>query len=91
MWKVGQKEPPLFFFQMSVILKLVFQKWKQLFFIRKLSKLKTNKQTHTHTHPHPPPHTKHACDNNIFPKTRANKSKQWTHFSALNHTNLVGA
>ena len=24
-----------------------------------------------------------ACDNYIFPKTRANKSKQWTHYSIL--------
>ena len=28
-----------------------------------------------------------ACDNYIFPKTRANKSKQWTHLGALNYLN----
>ena len=26
---------------------------------------------------------KFACDNYIFPKTRLNKSKQWTHYPAL--------
>ena len=52
------------------------------FFWSKVSKL----HTHTHTHTHTPPHThknNFACENYIFPKTRGNKNKQWTHSTPL--------
>ena len=46
-------------------------------FRRKLSKLR-EKDT-----------IKFACDKfYIFPETRANKGKQWTHFSALKQVNI---
>ena len=57
------------FFEMSAILKFNLQKEKNTFFWRKLSKLHKKRPF--------------ACDNYIFPKTRANKNKQWTHYSAL--------
>ena len=65
MWKVGQKQP--FFFQMSAILKLDFQKWKQLRF----SEVNYLKYTQKRLN--------FACSNYIFPKTRGNKNKPWTH------------
>ena len=67
MWKVGQKQP---FFQMSTILKFDFQKRKQLHFPEE------NYLNYTKRH-------NFACDNYIFPKTRANRNKQWTHLGAL--------
>ena len=52
---------------MSAILKFNFQKRKQLrFFWSKLSKLHKKRPNFT-------------SDNYIFPKTRGNKNKQWTH------------
>ena len=53
---------------MSAILKLISKKRKQLHF---------SEENH-------PNYTKFvfACNNYIFPKTKANKNKQWTHYSA---------
>ena len=67
MQKVGQKWP---FFQMSTILKFDFQKRKQLHFSEEKYLNYTKKNNF-------------ACDNYIFPKTRANKKKQETHLGAL--------
>ena len=71
MWKVDQNSP---FFQMSAILKFDFQKKTTTFFWSKVSRL------HTHTK-----QSKFACDNYIFPKTRGNKNKQWTHSTPLKY------
>ena len=51
---------------MSAILKFDFQKRKQLRFSE------VNYLNYTKT-------PSFACDNYIFPKTRRNKNKQWTH------------
>ena len=40
--------------------------------------------THTHAHTQKTPNN-FGCDNYIFPKTRSNKSKQWTNYSPLKH------
>ena len=60
---------------MSAILKFDFQKRKTVYIFseEKLSKLH-KKRLHF------------ACDNYIFPKTRGNKNKQWTHYSRLYET-----
>ena len=54
------------FFQMSAILKFDIQKRKQLLRFSELSKLHKKRPNF-------------ACGNYIFPKTRGNKNKQWTH------------
>ena len=51
---------------MSAILKFDFQKRKQLRF-SVVNYLNYTKKT------------QFACDNYIFPQTRGNKNKQWTH------------
>ena len=56
---------------MSTILKFDFLKRKQLHFSEE-NYLNYTKKGHNF-----------ACDNYIFPKTRANKDKQWTHLGAL--------
>ena len=63
------------FFQMSAILKFDFQKRKQLRF----SEVNLN---YTKRH-------NFACDNYIFPKTRGNKNKQWTHSTPLKNESLL--
>ena len=55
---------------MSAILKSDFQKRKQLHF----SEVKYLNYTKKRNF---------ACDNYIFPKTRGNKNKQWTHSTPL--------
>ena len=55
---------------MSAILKFDFQKKKITFFWSKLSKLHKKRPNI-------------ACDNYIFPKTRGNKNKQWTHSTPI--------
>ena len=57
---------------MSAILKFDFRKRKQLRFSvqSKLSKLHKKRPNF-------------ACDNYVFPKTRGNKNKQWTHSPLL--------
>ena len=65
--KVGKNSPS---FQMSAILKFDFQKRKQLHFSEE--NIFTTQKRHNF-----------ACDNDTFPKTRGNKNKQWTHYSAL--------
>ena len=55
---------------MSAILKFDFQERKQLHFSGE------NYLNYTKS-------CNFACDNYIFPKTRANQNKQWTHLSAL--------
>ena len=57
---------------MSPILKFDFQKLKQLHFSEE-NYLNYTKKRHNF-----------VCNNYIFPKTRTNKSKQWTQYSALN-------
>ena len=60
--------------QMSAILKFDFQKKKTItFFWSKVSKLHKKRPNF-------------ACDNYIFPKTRGNKNKQWTHSTPLTGT-----
>ena len=68
--KLGQDELGIhrYFVSLSWWLKFVFYKWKQLIFF-----LKQTAQKRHHF----------ACDNYIFPKTRSNKSKQWTYYSTL--------
>ena len=61
------------FFQMSAILKFDFQKRKRLRFSE------VNYLNYTHTHKK----LNFACDNYIFPKTRGNKNKKWTHSTLL--------
>ena len=58
---------------MNAVLKSDFQKRKELHFSQEnfLTTLKRHD---------------FACDNYIFPKTRVNKNKQWTHYSVLNLT-----
>ena len=56
---------------MSAILKFDFQKRKQLRFSE------VNYLNNTQKRPNL------ACDNYIFPKTRGNKNKQWTHSTPL--------
>ena len=63
---VKRKSKIAFFFQMSAILKFDFQKRKQLHFA------KENYLNYTKRH-------NFECDVYIFPKTRENKNKQWTH------------
>ena len=60
---------------MSAILKFDFQKGKQLRF-SEVNYLNYTKKPNF------------ACDNYIFPKTRRNKNKQWTHFRPVK--NVVG-
>ena len=55
---------------MSAILKFDFQKRKQLRF-SEVNYLNYTKKTRS------------ACENYIFPKTRGNKNKQWTHSTSL--------
>ena len=55
---------------MSAIFKFDFQKRKQLHFSED-NCVNYTKKSHF------------ACDNYSFPKTRGNKSKQWTHLDAL--------
>ena len=57
---------------MSAILKFDFQNEKQL------SVSEVNYLTYTKKRPN------FACGNYIFPKTRGNKNKLWTHFTPLN-------
>ena len=59
---------------MSAILKFDFQKRKQLRF-SEVKYLNYTKKRPTL-----------ACDNYIFPKTRGNKNKQWTHITPLKGT-----
>ena len=56
---------------MSAILKLDFQKREQLRFSE------VNYLNYTKKNPN------FACDNFIFPKTRGNKNKPWTHSTPL--------
>ena len=56
---------------MSAILKLDFQKRKKLDFFE-VDYLNYTKRPNF------------ACDNYIFPKTKGNKNKQWTHSTPLN-------
>ena len=70
MWKVGQKKP-LGFFQTSAILKFDFQKREQLRF-SEVNYLETTQKR-----------PNFACGNYIFPKTRGNKNKPWTHSTPL--------
>ena len=66
---------------MNAILKFDFKNKKTItFFRRKLSKLNKRKQTNKKTNKQT---NNLACDINIFPKTRGNKNKQWTHLFAL--------
>ena len=58
---------------MSAILKSDFQKRKQSHFSEENYLIKLHKKRHNF-----------ACDHYIFPKTRSNKNKQWTHMGALN-------
>ena len=59
---------------MSAIVKFDFQKKKTItFFWSKLSKLHKKRPNF-------------ACDNYIFPKTRGNQNKQWTHSTSLKST-----
>ena len=61
---------------MGAILKFDFQKIKTIiFFRRRLSKLH-KKATVLHN------------DNDIFPKTRRIKNKQWTHLGSLKETSV---
>ena len=55
---------------MSAILNLIFKKESNYNFQKKI--IQTTQKRHNF-----------ACDNYIFPKTRANKNKQWTHLGAL--------
>ena len=56
-------------------LKFLLHKRKPIkFFRRKLSKLHKKRYNF-------------SCDSYIFPKTRGNKNKQWTYYSALNGAN----
>ena len=61
------------FFKWAPFWNLIFKKKKKkktiTFFRRKLSKLHKKDNF--------------VCGNCIFPKTKANKNKQWTHYSAL--------
>ena len=69
------------FFQLNAILKFDFsKKRKQLHF----SEENDLNYTHTHRPTHTPPQHTNACDNYIFPTTRANKNNQLTHHSVLN-------
>ena len=61
---------------MSAILKFDFQKRKQLRF-SEAKYLNYTKRPNF------------ACDNYIFPKTRGNKNRQWTHSTPLNCTSMV--
>ena len=61
---------------MSAILKFDFQKRKQLHFSEENYLYYTKK-------------TISACDIYIFPKTRGNQSKQWTHLGALNTSQQI--
>ena len=63
---------------MSAILKFDFQNRKQLRF----SEVNYLNYTHTHTKKKKKKNN-FACDNYIFPKTRGNKNKQWTHLPPL--------
>ena len=56
---------------MSAILKFDFQKRKQLRF-SEVKYLNYTKKPNF------------ACDNYIFPKTKGNKNKQWTHSTPVN-------
>ena len=58
---------------MSTVLKCYFQKRKQLRFSKSHYLNYTKKKK-----------TNFACDNYIFPKTRGNKNKQWTHSTPVN-------
>ena len=60
---------------MSAILKFDFQKRKQLRF---------SEVNHETTQKTP----NFACDNYIFPKTRGNKNKQWTHSTPVKQIQL---
>ena len=62
---------------MSTILIFDFQKQQQLHFSEE-NYLNYTKKRHNF-----------ACDYYIFPKTRANKNKQWTHLGALNWWQLA--
>ena len=68
-----------FFFSSERHFEIWFPKRKTIIFSEETylnNTKKTNKQTHTHTQ-------YFACDVYIFPKTRGNKNKQWTHLCAL--------
>ena len=60
---------------MSAILKFDFQKREQLRF-SEVNYLKLHKKNF-------------ACGNYIFPKTRGNKNKPWTHSTPLNAMNMI--
>ena len=62
---------------MSAILKFDFQKRKQIT-ISEVNYLKNKKQTKKKR-------PNFACDKYIFPKTRGNKNKQWTHSTPVNN------
>ena len=78
--KSRSKKP---FFQMSAILKFDFQKENNYVF----SEVNDLNYTHTHTHTHQRPDC--ACDNYIFPKTRGNKNKKWTHSIPVRQPSIV--